>query len=87
MSLVLPKGQSHSGSMPRSWVRSQLFSDLIKACTDTIQFCRALVGATDANGKSIFVGKAFTGFSNVEEEQVNMVQVSILYMFSTRDTF
>ncbi|KII94814.1 hypothetical protein PLICRDRAFT_33631 [Plicaturopsis crispa FD-325 SS-3] len=34
----------------------------------------ALVGATDAAGKSIFAGKAFTGFSNVEEEQVQKVK-------------
>ncbi|KAG1806867.1 class I glutamine amidotransferase-like protein [Suillus plorans] len=34
----------------------------------------ALVGATDDSGKSIFAGKAFTGFSNVEEEQVDKVK-------------
>ncbi|KAF5388258.1 hypothetical protein D9615_000365 [Tricholomella constricta] len=28
----------------------------------------ALVGAVDASGRSIFAGKAFTGFSNAEEE-------------------
>jgi hypothetical protein len=39
--------------------------------------CRALVGATDANGKSIFSGRAATGFSNAEEEAVGMVEVSI----------
>jgi hypothetical protein len=37
--------------------------------------CRALVGATDADGRSIFSGKAATGFSNVEEEEVGMVNV------------
>ncbi|KII94813.1 hypothetical protein PLICRDRAFT_33628 [Plicaturopsis crispa FD-325 SS-3] len=43
----------------------------------TIAVCHgpaALVGATDADGKSIFAGKAFTGFSNVEEEQVQKVK-------------
>ncbi|KAJ7041550.1 class I glutamine amidotransferase-like protein [Mycena alexandri] len=34
----------------------------------------ALVGATDADGKSIFAGKAVTGFSNDEEIQINMVK-------------
>ncbi|KAF9821265.1 hypothetical protein IEO21_00873 [Rhodonia placenta] len=34
----------------------------------------ALVGVTDAEGKSIFTGKAATGFSNTEEEQVNKVK-------------
>ena len=37
---------------------------------------RALIGATDANGKSIFSGRAATGFSNTEEEAVGMVSVS-----------
>lgn len=31
-------------------------------------FFRALVGAVRADGKSIFAGKSFTGFSNTEEE-------------------
>ncbi|KNZ79853.1 putative chaperone protein HSP31 [Termitomyces sp. J132] len=31
----------------------------------------ALVGAVDADGKSIVAGKKFTGFSNVEEDLVN----------------
>lgn len=35
----------------------------------------ALVGATDAEGKSIFAGKAATGFSNAEETQVGKVKV------------
>lgn len=32
------------------------------------------MGATDSSDKSIFAGKAFTGFSNFEEEQVNKVK-------------
>jgi hypothetical protein len=39
--------------------------------------CSALVGATDESGKSIFAGKPVTGFSNVEEAQVNKVKASI----------
>ena len=35
----------------------------------------ALVGATDASGKSIFAGKKATGFSNAEEEAVGKVKV------------
>jgi len=34
----------------------------------------ALVGATDSEGKSIFAGKACTGFSNEEEEIINKVK-------------
>jgi len=34
----------------------------------------ALVGVTDATGASIFAGKAFTGFSNLEEELADKVK-------------
>jgi len=34
----------------------------------------ALVGAIDVNGKSIFLGKSFTGFSNKEEEIIQKVK-------------
>ena len=37
-----------------------------------------LVGTTDAEGKSIFAGKAFTGFSNEEEDIVDKVKVSLV---------
>ena len=35
-----------------------------------IKILRALVGAVDAAGKSIFAGKRFTGFSNAEEDAI-----------------
>lgn len=44
----------------------------------------ALVGAVDANGKSIFLGKSFTGFSNEEEKAVDGVKVSYLMVCRTR---
>lgn len=34
----------------------------------------ALVGATDASGKSIFAGREATGFTNAEEEAVKAVE-------------
>ncbi|KAH6914965.1 ThiJ/PfpI [Coprinopsis sp. MPI-PUGE-AT-0042] len=34
----------------------------------------ALVGGVDSNGKSIFEGRSFTGFSNKEEEMVEKVK-------------
>ncbi|KAG8899419.1 hypothetical protein FRB99_006720 [Tulasnella sp. 403] len=34
----------------------------------------ALIGVTDVNDESIFKGREFTGFSNVEEEQVHQVK-------------
>jgi len=37
-----------------------------------------LVGAVDADGKSIFQGKSFTGFSNAEEAAVDGEKVSNL---------
>lgn len=39
--------------------------------------CSALVGVTDESGKSIFAGKPVTGFTNVEEEQIDKVKASI----------
>jgi putative intracellular protease/amidase len=38
-----------------------------------------LVGVTDAEGKSIFAGKAATGFSNAEETQAGKVKVGELH--------
>jgi putative intracellular protease/amidase len=38
----------------------------------------ALVGATDADGKSIFAGKSFTGYSNAEEDITQSVKVGNL---------
>ncbi|EGO01961.1 hypothetical protein SERLA73DRAFT_120613 [Serpula lacrymans var. lacrymans S7.3] len=55
----------------------KLASEFYRAGKLTTAVCHgpaALVGATDASGKSIFAGKAFTGFSNVEEEQVGKVK-------------
>ena len=37
--------------------------------------CSALVGVTDASGKSIFAGRSATAFSNTEEEAVKAVEV------------
>ncbi|OBZ76559.1 Glutathione-independent glyoxalase HSP31 [Grifola frondosa] len=58
-------------------VNIQLASEFYRAGKVTSAVCHgpaALVGATDASGKSIFSGKAATGFSNVEEEQVDKVK-------------
>ncbi|KAJ7281857.1 class I glutamine amidotransferase-like protein [Mycena rebaudengoi] len=49
----------------------RLASEFYQAGKITSAVCHgpaALVGATDAAGKSIFAGKSFTGFSNAEEE-------------------
>ncbi|CAE7179503.1 unnamed protein product [Rhizoctonia solani] len=43
----------------------------------------ALVGVTDASGKSIFDGRSVTGFSNAEEEAVHMVE-EIPFLLETR---
>ncbi|KAJ7283706.1 class I glutamine amidotransferase-like protein [Mycena rebaudengoi] len=55
----------------------KLASEFYQAGKITSAVCHgpaALVGATDASGKSIFAGKSFTGFSNAEEEQVGKVK-------------
>ncbi|TFL02774.1 class I glutamine amidotransferase-like protein [Pterulicium gracile] len=55
---------------------AKLASEFYQAGKITAAVCHgpaALVQAVDASGKSIFAGKRFTGFSNVEEEQVKMV--------------
>ncbi|OAX33936.1 class I glutamine amidotransferase-like protein [Rhizopogon vinicolor AM-OR11-026] len=58
-------------------VNIQLASAFYRAGKVTAAVCHgpaALVGATDASGKSIFAGKPSTGFSNVEEEMVDKVK-------------
>ncbi|EIN07488.1 class I glutamine amidotransferase-like protein [Punctularia strigosozonata HHB-11173 SS5] len=56
---------------------AKLASQFFRAGKITSAVCHgpaALAGATDASGKSIFDRKAFTGFSNVEEEQAGKVK-------------
>jgi len=58
-------------------VNIKLATDFYRAGKITSAVCHgpaALANVTDASGKSIFLGKAFTGFSNVEEEQTNKVK-------------
>jgi len=50
------------------------FWDSAKVVSAVCHGPAALVGVKDSNGKSIFAGRAFTGFSNVEEEQVDKVK-------------
>ncbi|KAF7986982.1 hypothetical protein HWV62_47 [Athelia sp. TMB] len=55
----------------------KLASEFYRAGKITAAVCHgtaALTDATDSSGKSIFEGKAFTGFSNAEEEAVNKVK-------------
>ncbi|KAJ7667967.1 ThiJ/PfpI [Mycena polygramma] len=58
-------------------VNIKLASEFYQAGKITSAVCHgpaALVGATDADGKSIFAGKAATGFTNAEETQVGKVK-------------
>ncbi|KDQ64278.1 hypothetical protein JAAARDRAFT_221214 [Jaapia argillacea MUCL 33604] len=58
-------------------VNIKLASEFYRAGKITSAVCHgpaALVGATDAEGKSIFAGKACTGFSNAEEVAVDKVK-------------
>ncbi|KAI0774095.1 class I glutamine amidotransferase-like protein [Fomes fomentarius] len=58
-------------------VNAQLASEFFRAGKITSAVCHgpgALVGATDAQGESIFKGRRATSFSNTEEEQVDKVK-------------
>jgi putative intracellular protease/amidase len=58
-------------------VNIKLASEFYRAGKITAAVCHglaALVGVTDNSGTSIFAGKAFTGFSNAEEEEIGMVK-------------
>ncbi|KAJ7368249.1 class I glutamine amidotransferase-like protein [Mycena albidolilacea] len=58
-------------------VNIKLASEFYQAGKITAAVCHGpagLVGGTDAEGKSIFAGKAATGFSNAEEIQVGKVK-------------
>ncbi|KAF7351267.1 Glutathione-independent glyoxalase HSP31 [Mycena sanguinolenta] len=58
-------------------INIKLASEFYQAGKITAAVCHgsaALTGATDAQGKSIFAGKAATGFSNAEETAINMVK-------------
>ncbi|KAJ7179940.1 ThiJ/PfpI [Mycena crocata] len=58
-------------------VNIKLASEFFQAGKITSAVCHgpaALVGATDAQGKSIFAGKSATGFSNVEETQADKLK-------------
>ncbi|KAG2077473.1 class I glutamine amidotransferase-like protein [Suillus decipiens] len=60
-------------------VNIQLASKFYRAGKLVAAVCHgpaALVGVTDESGKSIFAGKPATGFSNVEEKQVDKVKAS-----------
>ncbi|KAJ7781291.1 ThiJ/PfpI [Mycena metata] len=68
--VVLPSRKDHQRGLPRTCVSFEQN----RKDRWLIPCSRALVGATDAEGKSIFAGKAFTGFSNAEETQVGKVK-------------
>ncbi|KII94812.1 hypothetical protein PLICRDRAFT_86276 [Plicaturopsis crispa FD-325 SS-3] len=58
-------------------VNIKLASKFYQAGKYTAAVCHgpaALVRATDASGQSIWAGKAFTGFSNAEEQQLETVK-------------
>ncbi|KAF8058533.1 ThiJ/PfpI [Lyophyllum atratum] len=63
--------------LPFDATNAKLASEFYQAGKVTSAVCHgtaALVGAVDASGHSIFAGKAFTGFSNAEEQSINNVE-------------
>ncbi|KAJ7049905.1 class I glutamine amidotransferase-like protein [Mycena amicta] len=70
-------GHGPAIDLPFDPVNIQLASKFYQSGKITSAVCHgpaALVGATDAHGNSIFAGKAATGFSDVEEIQMDRVK-------------
>ncbi len=73
-----PGGHGPVLDLPTDPVNVKLASDFFRAGKVTAAVCHgpaALVGATDANGDSIFKGRRATAFSDAEEEAVDKVKV------------
>ncbi|KAJ7162214.1 ThiJ/PfpI [Mycena filopes] len=63
--------------LPTDPINIKLASEFFQAGKITSAVCHgsaALVNVTDADGKPIFAGRAATGFSNAEENQINKVK-------------
>ncbi|KAJ7592004.1 class I glutamine amidotransferase-like protein [Mycena floridula] len=74
--IFYPGGHAPVIDLPQNPLSIKLASDFYRAGKITAAVCHgtaALAEATDSQGKSIFVGKSFTGFSNAEEKAVNAV--------------
>ncbi|PIL36966.1 hypothetical protein GSI_00658 [Ganoderma sinense ZZ0214-1] len=72
-----PGGHGPVLDLATDLVNVKLASDFFRAGKVTAAVCHgpaALVGATDANGDSIFKGRRATAFSDAEEEAVNKVK-------------
>ncbi|KAF9263461.1 ThiJ/PfpI [Marasmius fiardii PR-910] len=72
-----PGGHGPVLDLPFDTVNNKLASEFYQCGKVTSAVCHgpaALVGATGKDGKSIYNGRKFTGFSNVEEEQVQKVK-------------
>ncbi|KDR68118.1 hypothetical protein GALMADRAFT_105185 [Galerina marginata CBS 339.88] len=56
------------------WDSGKIVSAVCHGSAGLTGFCSALTSAVDAAGKSIFIGRTATGFSNAEEEDLNTVK-------------
>ncbi|KAJ7137147.1 class I glutamine amidotransferase-like protein [Mycena epipterygia] len=62
-------------------INIKLTSEFFQAGKVTSAVCHgpaALVGVTDAEGKSIFAGRSATGFTNAEETQIDKVKAKVV---------
>jgi len=67
---VLPRRKGHGCRLPRTCVRLSFFRNTSLRLT---RFNSALVGATDADGKSIFAGRRVNAFTNAEGSPILVV--------------
>ncbi|KAL0065210.1 hypothetical protein AAF712_002036 [Marasmius tenuissimus] len=75
--IFYPGGHGPVIDLPYDTTNHKLASEFFQAGKITSAVCHgpaALVGATGKDGKSVFNGRKATGFSNKEEEMVNMVK-------------
>ena len=80
--VVFPCWKGHLCRLPWTGVRPSNNATVQFLVCWTSGVDSALVGATDANGKSIFAGKEATGFSNAEEEAVKMTDVWVFVPYA-----
>ncbi|KAJ7591992.1 class I glutamine amidotransferase-like protein [Mycena floridula] len=75
--IFYPGGHGPVLDLPQDPFSIKLAESFYRSGKITAAVCHgtaALAGVTDSDGKSIFIGKKFTGFSNVEEESINAVK-------------
>ncbi|KAJ7592089.1 class I glutamine amidotransferase-like protein [Mycena floridula] len=71
--IFYPGGHATVIDLPQNPLSIKLTSDLYRAGKITAAVCHRTAALADSQGKSIFIGKSFTGFSDAEKEALNAV--------------